>query len=123
MTNAPERYELFLLDDGQKKVTWKSDTRVPNTAIFTFNKEDHTLGNLLSQRLHKYNFVQFSAYIVAHPLTPAFDLRVTTDGSITPKDAIVQACRDIVQDLDVLSREFTKEWELKKIANTGRDGL
>jgi DNA-directed RNA polymerase II subunit RPB11 len=67
--------------------------------------------------------VQFSAYIVAHPLTPAFDLRVTTDGSITPKDAIVQACRDIVQDLDVLSREFTKEWELKKIANTGRDGL
>jgi DNA-directed RNA polymerase II subunit RPB11 len=53
----------------------------------------------------------------------AFDLRVTTDGTITPKDAIVQACRDIVQDLDVLSREFTKEWELKKIANTGRDGI
>jgi len=50
-------------------------------------------------------------------------LRITTDGSISPKDAIVQACRDIVQDLDVLSREFTKEWELKKIANTGRDGL
>jgi DNA-directed RNA polymerase II subunit RPB11 len=140
--NLRERYELFLLDDGQKKVTWKSDTRmylldnppsfcastyfsqgVPNTAIFTFQKEDHTLGNLLSQRLHKYNYIQFSAYIVAHPLKTEFDLRVTTDGSMTPKDAIVRACRDIVQDLDVLSREFTKEWELKKIANTGRDGL
>jgi hypothetical protein len=26
--NLRERYELFLLDDGQKKVTWKSDTRL-----------------------------------------------------------------------------------------------
>lgn len=94
---------------------------MPNTAIFTFNKEDHTLGNLLSSRLHKYAYVQFSAYITPHPLIPNFDLRVTTDGSVTPKDAIVTACRDIVQDLDVLSREFTKEWELKKIANVGRE--
>ncbi|KAF2433295.1 DNA-directed RNA polymerase II subunit RPB11a [Tothia fuscella] len=123
MTNAPERYELFLLDADQKKITWKDDTRVTNTAIFTFNKEDHTLGNLLSQRLHKYDYIQFSAYIVHHPLTPAFDLRVTTDGSVTPKEAVKRACGDIITELNVLSREFTKEWELKKIANMGRDGL
>ncbi|KAF2842806.1 DNA-directed RNA polymerase II subunit RPB11a [Patellaria atrata CBS 101060] len=116
-----DRFELFLLGDGEKKVTWALDTRVPNTAIFTFNKEDHTLGNLLSSRLHKYPTIKFSAYIIPHPLKPSFDLRVTTDGSITPRDAIVQACRDVVQDLEVLSREFTKEWELKKITNIGRD--
>ncbi|KAF2094129.1 RBP11-like subunits of RNA polymerase [Rhizodiscina lignyota] len=116
--NAPDRFELFILGDGEKKVTWNLDTRVPNTAIFTFNKEDHTLGHLLSSRLHKYSYVQFSAYIIPHPLLPSFDLRVTTDGSVSPKDAIVQACRDIVGELDQLSREFTKEWELKKIANT-----
>jgi len=121
--NAPDRYELFLLGDGEKKVTWKDDTRVPNTAIFTFLKEDHTLGNLLSQRLHKYSFIQFSAYKVPHPLFAEFELRITTDGSVTPKEAILQACKDVVQDLDVLSREFTKEWELKKIAAAGRDGL
>lgn len=88
---------------------------VPNTAIFTLNKEDHTLGNLLSSRLHKYPFIKFSAYIVPHPLFQTIDLRVTTDGSITPKDAVTQACRDVVGDLEVLSREFTKEWELQKI--------
>lgn len=92
-------------------------TGVPNTATFTFNKEDHTLGNLLSMRLHKYDYVSFSAYIIPHPLNASFDLRITTDGSVSPKEAIVTACRDIVQDLDGLSREFTKEWELKRIAN------
>ena len=25
----------------------EKDTKVPNAAIFTFNKEDHTLGNML----------------------------------------------------------------------------
>jgi DNA-directed RNA polymerase II subunit RPB11 len=95
---------------------------VPHTAIFTFNKEDHTLGNLLSKRMHTYPYVKFSGYIVAHPLVPSFDLRVSTDGTIAPKDAVITCCRDIVQDLDILSREFTKEVELKRIANTaGRD--
>ncbi|KAK5015141.1 DNA-directed RNA polymerase [Cryomyces antarcticus] len=119
--NAPDRFELFLLGDGEKKVTFVPETRVPNAAIFTFNKEDHTLGNLLRARLLKSPTVLFSGYKVPHPLFATFELRVQTDGSVTPKEALIQACRDIVQDLEKLSQEFTKEWELKKIANTGRE--
>ena len=59
--------------------------------------------------------------MVAHPLVPSFELRVQTDGSIGPRDAVLQACRDIVQDLDALGKEFTKEWELKKIAGEGAE--
>ncbi|KAF2657363.1 RBP11-like subunits of RNA polymerase [Lophiostoma macrostomum CBS 122681] len=117
--NAPDRFELFILDDNEKKVEWKDETRVPNTAVFTFNKEDHTLGNLLSQRLHKYPYIQFSAYKVPHPLFATFELRVTTDGSISPKDAIIKCCRDIVQDLETLSRSFTTEWLGKRIVSEG----
>ena len=29
------------------RITIAKDTKVPNAAIFTVNKEDHTLGNLL----------------------------------------------------------------------------
>lgn len=47
--NAPPAYESFLLDEGEKKVLIEKDTKVPNAAVFTFNKEDHTLGNLLKQ--------------------------------------------------------------------------
>lgn len=48
-----------------------------------------------------------------------FELRVQTDGEITPKEAVVQACQDIIQDLQKLDQEFTKEFELKKIAGGG----
>lgn len=47
--NAPAAFESFLIFDGEKKVTFQKDTKVPNAAIFTINKEDHTLGNLIKQ--------------------------------------------------------------------------
>ena len=95
---------------------------IPNTSIFTFNKEDHTLGNLLRARLLKSPHVQFSGYKVPHPLEAKFELRVQTDGEITPKGAIVWASSDILKDLATLSKEFTKEWELKKMVGTGNQG-
>ncbi len=110
-------------------------TGTPNTSIFTIKKEDHTLGNLLRAHLLKTKHVTFAAYrsmlrshltwqmaaeltdyAVAHPLVPEFELRVQTDGSVTPKEALKICCRKLVGDLDILSREFTKEWELHKVA-------
>ena len=44
------------------------------------------------------------------------ELRVQTNGEVTPRNAVIQACRDLVSDLGVISREFTKEWELRKMA-------
>lgn len=52
-----------------------------------------------------------------------------TDGEITPKDALLAACHDTVRDLGTLSREFTKEFELRKMVgasqhqNGAQDGL
>jgi len=65
--------------------------------------------------------VLFSAYKTPHPLFAEFELRVQTDGSITPKNALMKACGETVRDLDQLSREFTKEFELKKLSR-GVDG-
>jgi len=52
-------------------------------------------------------------------LKPKFILRVGTDGTVTPKDAVIKCCHDIVTTLDKVSREFTKEMELFKIARGG----
>ena len=46
-----------------------------------------------------------------------------TDGEVTPRAALVHACRDLVTDLGTLSREFTKEWELRKMAGDGTNGI
>ncbi|WPH03799.1 Hypothetical protein R9X50_00668200 [Acrodontium crateriforme] len=120
--NAPDRYELFLLGDGEAKVTVQPETRVPNAAVFTFAKEDHTLANLLRAKLVKLPHVLFAAYQVPHPLFATFKLRVQTDGEKSPKDVVLQACGDLIQELQMLDQEFTKEWELKKIAGEGMMG-
>ncbi|KAK5164068.1 DNA-directed RNA polymerase II core subunit [Saxophila tyrrhenica] len=117
----PDRYELFLLEDGEKKVEFEPETRVPHAAMFTFNKEDHTLGNLLRAKLVKSEHVVFAGYQVPHPLFAVFKLRVQTDGEVSPKEAVVQACQELVKELQILDQEFTKEWELKKIAGGGGD--
>ena len=65
-----------------------------------------------------------------HPLVPKFILRVQTDGTIAPKEAVITACNELVRDLGILSREFTKEYELRKMVgatqqqqNGAPDGL
>lgn len=47
-------------------------------------------------------------------------LRIQTDGEVTPKDALVAACHDLVKDLGLLSREFTKEFELRKMVGASQ---
>ena len=58
---------------------------------------------------------------VPHPLFPTFELRIQTDGEMTPKEALLSACKDLVNDLGILSREFSKEYELRKMV--GPSGL
>jgi DNA-directed RNA polymerase II subunit RPB11 len=44
-----------------------------------------------------------------------FDLRITTDGSVTPKDALNKCCKDIISDLNILKGSFQTEWLGKRI--------
>ena len=50
-----------------------------------------------------------------------FILRIQTDGTLTPRAALIQSCRELVNDLSLLSREFTKEWELRKMVGAGAE--
>jgi DNA-directed RNA polymerase II subunit RPB11 len=149
------RWEQFVLGEGEKKVEEETDTReyllttatfwtvlthspgTASTSIFTFNKEDHTLGNLLRDKLLENSHVLFSGYKVRgaqshkclllivqvpHPLFAKFELRVQTDGQITPKEAVVAASAELIRDLNILSRRFTAAYELTKMVQAGQNG-
>lgn len=68
--NAPERTASFLLDEdsGEQKIVYTADTKIANAGVFRFNKEDHTIGNLLRMQLHRDPNVRFAGYIHPHPL-------------------------------------------------------
>lgn len=115
--NAPDRFELYLLADGEKKITLTPDSRIPSAATIKFEKEDHTLGNMLRAQLLQDPRVVFAGYKIEHPLVSNFILRVQTEEDYEPREAVVNAARSLLDQLTQLRSNFEREWELKKITD------
>ncbi|KAH6840904.1 DNA-directed RNA polymerase [Chaetomium sp. MPI-CAGE-AT-0009] len=120
--NAPDRFELFVLSDGEKKITETVVSGMSNCSDFLMLKEDHTLGNLLSVYLKMAPHVMMAAYKIGHPNVPEVLLRVQTDGTITPREALVTVCKQLVAMYGQLGREFQKELALRQYADQGENG-
>ncbi|KAF7304723.1 RNA-pol-L-2 domain-containing protein [Mycena kentingensis (nom. inval.)] len=113
--NAPNRYELFVLEDGEKPLEATEDTKIPNAATFKIVKQDHTLGNMLRAQLLADPCILFAGYKVPHPLNPYFQLKVQTDGSITPAVALENACNRLIASLITLETRFKREFSFKDV--------
>lgn len=116
--NAPPTFESFLLHDGEKKIVKELDTKVPNAALFTVNKEDHTIGNMIRNQLLKDPHVLFAGYKNPHPLEHKFILRIQTTSEYTPYDALMNAITDIMSELSLIEERFR---EARKEKNEGYD--
>lgn len=88
---------------------------MPNAAIIKFEREDHTLGNLIRSQLLQDSRVLFAAYKVPHPLFPNFLMRIQTEEGYTPREALKNACQLIIQQLGVLQEKFKQEWDIKSM--------
>lgn len=104
--NAPERSSAFLLDEdaGEVKIEYAPDTKVSNSGTFVFNKEDHTVGNLLRMQLLRDPKVRFAGYMLPHPLTNCLRLKLQTTSSTTaPIEALSAAIEDLQNETDHLT--------------------
>lgn len=91
------------------------DSRVPNCIIAKFEREDHTLGNLLRQELINDEKVLFAAYKIEHPLFANFVMRIQTEEGTNPRVALREACSRLISKLVNLNDKFKREWELKSL--------
>ncbi|CAH1708076.1 DNA-directed RNA polymerase Rpb11, 13-16kDa subunit, conserved site,DNA-directed RNA polymerase, RBP11- [Cinara cedri] len=112
--NAPPTFESFLLYDGEKKIVKEVDTKVTNAAIFTVNKEDHTLGNMIRNQLLKDPNVLFAGYKQPHPLEHKFELRIQTTSDYTPQDALTNSITDLLAELSLFEERFKEALREKK---------
>ena len=85
------------------------DTRAQNTCVFTIQREDHTLGNLLCNATQKQPHVTFAGYAVPHPLEHLFVLRIQTSKESTPKAALKSAINDTIVELDTIKESFAEQ--------------
>ncbi|KAH8917909.1 DNA-directed RNA polymerase II [Atractiella rhizophila] len=113
--NAPTRYELFNLAEGENRLQIQEDTKIPNAATITVNKEDWTIANLLRSQLLLMDSVLFAGVQVPHPLEPRFVLKVQTDGSLTPIQAVKDAITKLVVTLDNLRKECQNKFNTAKV--------
>lgn len=117
--NAPNRYELYTLADGESKLLIDEDTKIPNACTITVNKEDHTLANMLRSQLLQLSYVIFAGYKVPHPLEPRFIIKVQTDGTHTPIQAIQEAVKSLILTLDKMRVALQNEFRLAKTIGVG----
>lgn len=121
--NAPERASAFLLDEdnAEMKITYAADTKVANAGCFTFNKENHTVGNLLRMQLLRDPAVRFVGYMLPHPLINSMDLKIQTNSStVAPVEVLSAAIEDLANETDHLITQTTdaiEKW--KKENNAG----
>ncbi|XP_060844452.1 DNA-directed RNA polymerase II subunit RPB11-like isoform X1 [Rhopalosiphum padi] len=97
------------------RIVKELDTKVMNAAIFTINKEDHTLGNMIRNQLLKDPRVLFAGYKQPHPLEHKFELRVQTKSSeYTPQDALTNSVTDLLAELSLFEERFKDALKQKK---------
>ncbi|EIW55278.1 RBP11-like subunits of RNA polymerase [Trametes versicolor FP-101664 SS1] len=108
--NAPNRYELYVLEEGERPVEVTEDTKIPNAATVKIVKQDHTLANLLRSQLLSMPQVTFAGYKVPHPLHPYFLLKIQTDGSVTPTQVLETACTKLIGTIATLEAKFKREF-------------
>jgi len=68
--------------------------------------------------------ILFAGYKVPHPLHPKFQIKVQTDGSITPQEVMEQACHKLIGTITSLEDKFKREFSFKKAdGETGGTGV
>ncbi|GMH63579.1 hypothetical protein TrLO_g16014 [Triparma laevis f. longispina] len=113
--NAPERTAAFTLDEDndERKITYAPSPQIPNAGTFTFNKEDHTMGNLIRHQLLRNPNVHFCGYMHPHPLIHRIDMKIQTrDGTTNPGDVLLEAIDDLTTECGKLQENFDGALEL-----------
>lgn len=95
--NQPDRYERFVLTEGQQKVRYDKDTKLANAGTFTIQREDHTMGNLIRMQLHERPSIVFAGYRIPHPLKAEMVVKLQTRGQ-QPDLQLIDTLEDIKQE-------------------------
>lgn len=102
-------------EDGKKQyVRAERDSGLANCYNFTIFKEDHTIGNLLTQELLNEERVLFAGYRIQHPMTDLIIVRVNVSDNIrSPADLVSSTINNLRDHLSYLKEDFEKQVEKK----------
>ncbi|KDD76855.1 hypothetical protein H632_c85p0 [Helicosporidium sp. ATCC 50920] len=109
MSNAPDRYEKFVVPEGVKKISFERDTKVTNAGTFTIQREDHTIGNAIRCRALEDKNVVFTGYKVPHPLEYQMLVKILTNGKKSPIQVMQESLQHISSTVHSIHSQFESE--------------
>ncbi|EAY17490.1 RNA polymerase Rpb3/Rpb11 dimerization domain containing protein [Trichomonas vaginalis G3] len=90
-----------------KLVTVVKEEKSDNCYTFTVQKEDHTLGNLLTDQLLTENRILFAGYRIEHPTKDLIKIRVKASQNVNhPKELIDPAIEALKTKIAGLQSSF-----------------
>ena len=107
--NAPEVFEQFKEHD--KKVIIQPEEKLQNTCLFIINEEDHTFGNVVKMMLLRNPKIRYVAYRKPHPLENKIEIKIQTNGDISPLEAFQEALKNLNEDVDDCTRQLEEEFQ------------
>ncbi|KAG9085557.1 DNA-directed RNA polymerase II core subunit [Ceratobasidium sp. 392] len=121
--NAPNRFEMFTLADGERLIEVTEDTKIPNAATVKIVKQDHTLANMIRAQLLANEAVIFAGYKVPHPLEPYFIIKIQTNGAFTPSQVLFDACSALIRMITDIKTQFTTKFDLRALETDATDEM
>ena len=88
--------KIKILDETKKRIE------------FEIEGENHTLCNILREVLWEDSHVKTAVYRMGHPLVKLPRMLVETDGSETPREALVKAAKSVLKLNESFSKAFEK---------------
>ncbi|KAG0142840.1 hypothetical protein CROQUDRAFT_662013 [Cronartium quercuum f. sp. fusiforme G11] len=93
----------------------------------SIKKTIHWVTCFARNQLLQLAYVIFAGYKVPHPLEPRFIIKVQTDGTHTPIQAIQEAVKSLILTLDKMRNSLQNEFRVAKAVGVGQlsteDGL
>ena len=102
---------------GTMKIQQKVGDRT--CATYTFDGEDHTLGNLLRFALIKNPDIEFCGYSITHPSEHTVNMRIQTTGKGT-NEVLIQGLETVKFMTDVTERKFREALEKHQTEERGK---
>jgi DNA-directed RNA polymerase II subunit RPB11 len=106
---------------GDVKIVEHQSNKNPNTSLFVLEKEDHTVANLLRNKLHQNSLVKQAGYRVPHPTQHRVEMRIQTASDRsgkevpTPQAALLGALQECMSDLKRLETMMVESLESVKV--------
>ena len=94
-------------------VSINSEATTGSGATFTITQEDHTLGNILRHVIMKNPAVEFCGYSIPHPSEAKFNIRIQTDGSLSPLEALTKGLDDVIEMSEHVLSEFSSKTSME----------